>query len=285
MIDEINREIRNFRNQTQSETLVVANYMEAHAPFNPPEDAVRRFADGVPIEDLPIGKSGRKTREQYLSDPEYDASDMYKLYLASIWDLDRRVTPLVSQLLDEDTVVIISADHGNWFRIDSSLEESRIHVPLLIFTPETDGEYVEHTVNLRHIAATTTALLEADSPKVDRLPGENLLEIDGDLTSFTEFIDRRKIGDLEGHPVQPRGADDASDGYFYYISGIKGDSKINYLGGDDEYEIIRGSGQELEELRTALEQHTDREVNLGSASRIEFDTETEDRLRKLGYLD
>lgn len=285
VIEVINDEIRNFRDGTDSETLVVANYMEAHAPFDPPREAIEQVVGDQPPEELPVRKSGQVTREEYLSDPEYDASDMYTLYLASIWDLDRRVTPLIEDLLADDTVVIVTADHGNWFRIDDSLEEDRIHVPLLIFTPETDGEYVDHTVNLRHIAATTTTLLRKESSDVSSLPGTNLLDVDSDLTSVTEFIDHKKIGDLSGHPVLPEGMDDESDGYYYYVSAIRGDSKINYSEGEESYDVIRGGGAELERLRSDLEEHVDKDVNLGSASRIEFNNGTEDRLRQLGYLE
>jgi arylsulfatase A-like enzyme len=281
VIEETNNEIREFRQKNTTKTLVVANYMEAHAPFDPPTDAIRQFTN-KPVSQLPVGESGTKIRKKYNTKPDFGASDMYALYKASIWDLDRKVSPLIKEMISDDTFVIVTADHGNWFRLDDYLDEDRIHVPLLIFGPDTQGRYIDNTVNLRHIAATTTATLSEQGYNVNQLPGENILEATDNLISITDFLFRDVIDELETHPVSVHKQENGE--WYHHVTAIKGDAKINYNGGSDKLEEIRGSESNLEELRESLSKHVERPVTFDDNQRMQMDEQTKDRLRKLGYI-
>jgi arylsulfatase A-like enzyme len=158
------------------------NYYDAHDPYIPPPQFTGRFgfrprtiADFqflVDFRDVP--KDATQIQNILM------ARDCYDDCIASLDDqLGRLLNELRGQGLLENTVVIITGDHGesfgdhSVFRHGSALYLDQISVPLVILSPDAPaGRTVTAPVSLRDLAATVVDQLglEARSP----FPGHSL---------------------------------------------------------------------------------------------------------------
>lgn len=267
----MNRRIRDFIDEAAGDTFVVANYMDVHPPFDASEKALDRFAADEAREELPIQVAGQDILNQYKNGDERAAERMMKLYRATIWDLDRKITPLIEELLADDTAVFVTADHGNWFRRRTEFETELVHVPLLAFVPDARPARVDHTVSIRHLPSTTMGVLE----RADPFPGENLLDVAADQLAITESIHEPE-GDS---PVAAAGG--VEDGILHDVLAVQGDARVEYVNGT--FVRVRGDEETCDRLQRAIAKLVEAGVHSGNAT-IDYDAETEARLEDLGYL-
>lgn len=274
--ERINKRIREFGLANDSNPrFIVANYMDAHAPFDPSKEAIDEFAPDVPTSNLPIKESGTELNADLRageSGAEERAERMLTLYRASIWDLDRKIAPVIDDLLDREWAVFVTADHGNWFRRLHELEDRRLHVPLIIYQPGEDVSRNDCTVNISSLPKTTMALAGNDSVDFD---GYDLRTVTEDQISITEGFFNPARGPS---PVNIHGEN--SDEYIYQAALIKGDTKVVIVGDDVSVEHPGTNQSELLELAESLR---GRDASAQRES-IEYDGVTERRLEDLGYL-
>jgi arylsulfatase A-like enzyme len=272
---KMNREIRSFLDDTSGageDSFVVANYMDIHPPLGASDEALDRFAPGRSREELPIGERSPEIIERIEAGDETAGEDMETLYHAAIWDTDRKVGPLVREMVESGTHVIVTADHGSRFTGHSSLDDRRIHVPLLVFAPDADPRTVDHSVNIRSMAATTLAQV---APGRDTFDGYDLLEVTEDKVSITEFI----------HDSSPTGNSVSAFGDFetvqYDVTGIKGDTRVDWI--DGGFRDL-GDSETEQELATIIEDLQTEGLDTTARSPVEYDQDTQERLEDLGYL-
>lgn len=268
----MNERIREFVADSTDDSLVVANYMDVHPPFDASPEAIERFLPDTPAEDIPIGLTGQSIYERVQAGEADTADRMYDLYKAAIWDVDRKVTPLVSEFVDHGGFVAVTADHGVWFRRNRELDEERIHVPLLLFAPDKRAGRIDHTVSIRSLPSTTMDALEEP---VDSFPGPSLFDVNSDQLSITEFIHR--AGE-EGSPVDATGTGDGA--IEYDLATVKGDTRLDYC--DGTYQLRRGGTHEAE-LRERIQTQLANGPR-GSDTAIEYDETVKQRLEDFGYL-
>jgi hypothetical protein len=210
---------------------------------------------------------------------------MYDLYKAAIWDIDRKVTPLIKHLLDRDTFVVVTADHGNWFRRETEVDEERIHVPLILLSPNQDSGTINTTVNIRSLPKTTVNAVNGDQSAIS---GDNLRSPTTDHVSITEHVKDRSV---EGTPVDPLDTDTGD--LLYQVVGVNEGARvdlyqpINEVGErivNPEYTNSYGSKPQLSEIRKEIELLNEKTINMGDGTRMEFDEETRNRLEDLGYI-
>jgi len=159
------------------------NYFEAHAPYLPPapwdsmfakagdHERTARYWDAI---DQAFGE-GMYPRE-FLEDTR-DAYDGSIAYLD--FQIDSLLTVLGKRGLLDNTVVIITSDHGELFgehgllQHGSSLYLPELHVPLAILAPGKvpAGMHVPYPVSLRGIASTVLAFAGVTNPG---LPGQSM---------------------------------------------------------------------------------------------------------------
>jgi arylsulfatase A-like enzyme len=152
---------------------VFLNYYDPHRPYLPPKPFNLRFAPQQPLYWF----------EE--ADPElYTADELEQLVMAydgSIAYLDHALGRLFEtlQALDEfeNTLVVITSDHGEEFGEHGLLEHGKalymtlIHVPLLVFPPdEASGGTIAAPVSIRDIPATILDVVGAP----EWLPGSSL---------------------------------------------------------------------------------------------------------------
>lgn len=267
------KRIKEFLGTTTSESFIVANFMDVHAPLNASDEALRKFASEYSRDELPIGVGGQEIHRQTQAGDKEIGDRMYALYKAAIWDLDRTVTPFIQDTVDSGTFVVVTADHGNWFRRETELDEERIHVPLILFAPDESPRTVEKTVNLQSLPRTTTEMLHGTDGGFD---GVDLTSVETDGLSVTELI---HYPDAPGSPVQPYGRDDES--LQYDMAVVRGGSRMDFVGG--EYRTVRDSGG-TEELKEKIRELRSKEIEFEPINETANST-TEDRLRNLGYLE
>jgi len=270
---EMNERIERFLGENDP-AFVCANYMDVHPPFDASDAAIDAAAEDFDREDLPIGVRGRDVYDEIQAGNTTVGERMRVLYRAAIWDLDRKLAPLVERLLSRDTSVIVTADHGTWFDRSRELDEERIHVPLLLFTPDREPETVDFSVNLRSLPATTMQVLTGDTGP---FAGPSLIDVEEDQVSLTEFIH----DDSWGHgPVTPGGSegDIRRD-----VAAVKNDARVDLI--DEDISVVRGPDAEVDELRGVLEEVREQPVYSTGGAGVEYDDETERRLRELGYLE
>lgn len=270
---KMNREIRSFREDTRGEdSFVVANYMDIHPPLGASDEALERFAPGRGREELPIGERSPEIIDRIEAGDEEAGEDMERLYHAAIWDTDRKVGPLVRELVEEGTHVVVTADHGSRFTGHSSLDDRRIHVPLLVFAPDAEPRTVDHSVNIRSMAATTLGQV---APDRDTFDGYDLLSVTADQVSITEFI----------HDSSPTGNSVSAFGDFetvqYDVTGIKGDTRVDWL--DGGFQDL-GDSEAERELADIIEDLQAEGLDTSARSPVEYDQDTQERLEDLGYL-
>lgn len=271
----MNERIRSFIDEDSSDAFVVANYMDVHPPLDPSTEALNRFLPDKTRDELPVGVRGQEIHERVKGGDGEIGELMYGVYQASIWDLDRKISPLIEDLLDQDTFVVITADHGHWFKRGRELDEERLHVPLVMFVPGREPETVTKTVNLRSLPRTT---MEVVSGSDGGFGGRSLLDVEDHHESVTEFIHDTSPG---SSPVSPYG--ESEEGIQYDLAVVKGDVRVDYV--DGEYVYVRGDrGTDgVRELETLIKELKSENIEVDEDG-VDYDAETQQRLEDLGYL-
>jgi arylsulfatase A-like enzyme len=160
------------------------NYMDAHEMYNPPAPYRASFGPDTARKNAltayGLGGLGYRTGKAKMTPVEVQAE--LDAYEESIAALDEQVGRLVDSLdargLRDNTVIIVSSDHGEHFgehgRFEhaSSLYPQLLHVPLLMRGPSRipAGRRVPDFVTLRDLAATILAV----GPGIESLPGRSL---------------------------------------------------------------------------------------------------------------
>ena len=173
---------------------VFINDIQPHAPYAPPEEYEKSFIDAsTPRAKIELVRRYDPERgHRFLTDRSVIPDDMMKirsdLYDAEIAALDAAVGDLLdavreANLLD-DTIVIITSDHGEHFgeggRVEHnySLYHPILHVPLVVRIPGRmeGGRTVDAAVRLEDLAPTIFEACGVDVPS--GLDGESLFQID-----------------------------------------------------------------------------------------------------------
>jgi hypothetical protein len=245
------------------DSFVLANYMDVHPPFDATEESLGRFADDWDREEFPIGNSARDA-------DTFDQRAMYDLYLSAVADLDKRVTPLIRSLVEDDVTVIVTSDHGPWFATEA-LSEGRLNVPLVIFDPEESARTVDHTVSLRALPHTTERLIHTGDSS---FPGYDLLDVTTDRTVIAEHVHRDTSG---------RGPFTADDGTDTEIT-----HDIVVREGTDYVSRVNGHWESsaTEEITVNLREQAETVLSDGVTSdgAVTHGSEMKERLEDLGYI-
>jgi arylsulfatase A-like enzyme len=270
---EMNARIETFLRNSDGDTFVMANYMDIHPPLDASDEAIKRFRGEFAPDELPTGVRGQDVYKQFKNGDDNAADRMNALKRATTWDTDRKIAPLISLFLERDAFVVVTADHGSWFRRKTELDEERIHVPLVIFAPNVTPQRVDRTVNLRSLPRTTLSLVSYTN--ADDVSGRNLLDVTDDKISITEFI---HVANEEGKPVNPEGGD--SDEMCFDAAAVCGGDRLDYI--DGTYHCRYGEDYD-DVLRETIEERLSNAPAIGEHD-IKYDEIVKQRLEDFGYL-
>jgi arylsulfatase A-like enzyme len=161
------------------------NYFDAHEPYLPPHSFAGRFGPDLPrgnhhlIQDL-----RRSLRQDWFKRPAHEILTEIDMYDATINYIDHQLDRLFSELqkrgLLENTVIIVTSDHGEQFGEHglflhgNSLYQPLLHVPLIISFPARvpGNKRVAVPVSLRDLPATVVEIIGIEKKKL--FPGNSL---------------------------------------------------------------------------------------------------------------
>jgi len=154
------------------------HYMDVHWPYQPPSEYLHQLKIEV-IGKSQIIKLGKRMNRHHLDDVEpvsdRELKEMIDLYDGEIRYTDNAVSSLLMELeklgIYDDTLIIITSDHGDEFNEHSQLGhlaklyDELIRVPLVIKWPGSDGDVtIDQQVQLLDIAPTILEFSGIDKP-------------------------------------------------------------------------------------------------------------------------
>lgn len=177
------------------------HYMDVHGPYEPFEDYRELFHD-EPVSD----REAQRLYKRSIRDPESITTEeretLIDLYDAELRYTDEQIGVLLDRLdargLLDDTLVIITADHGDAFGEHGYYEHPRylhdglVHVPLIVRHPANAGKTCDEPVSTLDVVPT---VLDYVGRLDSTLPGRSLLDIANDPESF---VDRRIFSQVRG---------------------------------------------------------------------------------------
>jgi arylsulfatase A-like enzyme len=272
-----------------------ANYMDAHKPYAPPPPYDTRFP----------GKDPRYQEDEYVSLkravlkqertlPAWVRDHIISQYDGGIAYLDDQLGRLIDRLkaegLYDDSLIIVTADHGesfgdrNLMEHNVSVYQEQIHVPLLIKYPDqSQGRVVADPVSLVDLVPTVLDVLDVKKP--GGLQGRSLFAPAGEKPReiLAESFPRPTLlnTDPRFHRVQRA----LIDWPYKLIASTNGNRELYRLDTDpaerqDIYDPADPTAQALEArldkwLATAV-------AEVGEAPAL--DPDTLERLKSLGYV-
>lgn len=290
----VNRAVIKELDSVEEPFFLYAHYMEPHGPYRPPERYTKRFAGeyeghhfikrGNPV---PIGHM------MFGDGPHYDITDRDIQHLVDLYDDEiryfdgvfrRLIRNLEKRDLLDNTLIIISSDHGEEFLEHGSIKHCRgvwdtvTRVPLIFNFPGVEGgQRFENAVQNLDIVPTILDYLEIDAEGFE-FEGTSLLPVLGGEKPTREFAfaDQREL----------RSAD---DGRFHLIfNGEEDTATLFDLRSDpgEQFDLFKPDHPEAVRLSEALNVWL---TDTGQLMR--FDEELaaarakEEELRALGYLE
>ena len=262
------------------------HYMDTHGPYEPPGEYATLYADRE--------LSGREAQSLYqraIDDPESITESerelLIDLYDAEIRYNDEQIGVFLDELRErgllEDSLVIVSADHGDAFGEHGYYEHPRYlhdeitHVPLFVRLPDRSSETVETPASTLDIVATIEGIL-GDEPAFSLLQPP-----DEDRQVFS----------------QARGEDEDSHLRRY---ALRTREETCFCERDTETGVVEYTASTDPSLRSALEAHVEERVRVAAGStgangdddaeadvtgagddESDVDEEIEQRLDALGY--
>jgi len=267
----INQRIRDSLTN-QRDQFVVANYMDVHPPLAPSQDAIDAVVTNH-RDQLPIGAATERVTDD--SEKSFSVEAMDQLYRAAVWDLDRKVAPLIADLIADDIFVAVTADHGRTYS-STPYSEKRRHVPLILFHPDEDSRVITKTVDLRALPATTLDAI--DLPHEDA--GKSLFQASDDRVAVTEIIYNTMMLEDGGIMVDHEGKVDPETHHDIVLKQGEGAIELR----DGVRTSTWGPDDIIQQLTEVGSDIHDEGLYVPGADQSGYDDVMQQRLEDLGYM-
>ncbi len=161
--------------QQKGDWAACVNLMDTHTPYQPDPDQ-RNWSNR---NDLQAQEKIDHPRKDFRGGgkPWELLEEMVDLYDDSIWAVDKAIGSLIDSMEDrgllDDTMVIITGDHGEAFGEEDPLDSERLashsvgtheallHVPLIVKHPgQSDGQQVDQLASLTQFPQVTKAIID-----------------------------------------------------------------------------------------------------------------------------
>jgi arylsulfatase A-like enzyme len=256
--------------------------MTVHAPYESDPDSGVRFAEEQPDEEAYRDLIDRARRSpEALSQSERTL--LSNLYDDSIRHVDRRIDDLLSAVDLEETVVCITADHGEglfehgYFEHPPELHQQLLHVPLVVLSSEVEPRRVADTVGLESVPALLGRLAGFDAPGSPLCPPWN--EDSDPVCSAVAHPNRFEPETIEQAHLKLAARD---DNWKLILS--NNDPKL-YDIGDDPNENVDLAASTPDVQRSLREHATAFGESFVFGEYREIPDEMTDQLSELGYLE
>ncbi|MAG31894.1 MAG: hypothetical protein CL908_13480 [Deltaproteobacteria bacterium] len=264
--------------------LLYVHFMEPHIDYRPPEAWLSETARAYrgPIEGT--AHSLHQRLESGASIEGQDRAQLRRLYAAEVAYLDAQIERLVEGLrsrgvLDDETLIVLSADHGEQFAEHGGWEHGdlhaeNVHVPMILAGADLGPRRVSTTIS--GIDLGPTILDAVGLPRLRGVEGRSVLGADVDSAArlaptvvFSEYGERTRVDSgswvlLVDGEVQGRLFDVVADP-------------------GEELDVARRYPERVRAMRDALARHRSRDVGRSFLPGRPLDQRTADALRALGY--
>lgn len=261
------------------------HYMDVHYPFQPPEQFLKEL--GIdPLSKRRVAELNGKMQENPDELTKEDVDDLLKLYDGEIGFTDHYIGKVLDELekqniLDE-TIVVITADHGEAFGEHGRfghhpyLYDELLRVPLIVHVPGLESRTVDRQVSLLDLGPTLYDLLDIDTP--DAVQG----------TSFAPLLRGEEMEEEVAIATGKSGGTLACRTSEWKCFWQVEENKVELYDlqkDPDELNDVSRDHPELvtefrEQMEAYLEAAEETDIDLPN---IETNTEVEQRLRDLGY--
>jgi len=159
--------------RTDGPFFLFANYMDTHRPYDPPKRVQReQFGEPLPYSELrrindEVGDPWKFAELEAAGEVDHDDLEtMRSLYAGAVTSVDEHLERIFGELsrrdLEDETIVVVTADHGeNLGEVDdaghrrvghhSSTSERLTRVPLVVAHPALSGRNVSEHVSLKDL--------------------------------------------------------------------------------------------------------------------------------------
>ena len=266
------------------------HYQDPHGPYTPPPGYRERYLEAE--RGLPGGERALPIDATHLGDggiPAYqevdDATEVafYRAgYAGEVRYVDEEIGRLLAALPQRDTVVALTADHGEglgerdyWFAHGEYLTDPIVRIPLLVKAPELSPGRRQDVASLVDLVPSLMGLVGAEPS--GELAGRDLFEAGAESDSSSVLLTTGRISRVPREGL-------ISGGYHYLVSLTEdGPREQLFRIGDTERDLAVEDPATLEALRAELVAHkqryrsADEEVQTLSSDEI-------DQLEALGYV-
>jgi arylsulfatase len=277
--DRINERAFDWLDNRDSERFFLwAHYMDVHGPYEPPEPYRSRFGEPE-LSDREAQRLYKRAIDDPESITERDRQTLIDLYDGEIAYVDEQISQFVAGLQDrglwEETLVLVSADHGDafgehgYYEHPRYLHEELTRVPLLVLGEGVGSAVPSIPASTADLVPTVLSALGVDTTG---LPGDSLLEL---AVSAPTEDDRTVFSQARGE-----GADDGVRRF-----AARDREGACFLERDlSDGSILSEDGDGSRELSTALREYSRDRIGFGDATTDAGETEAvSDRLEALGY--
>ncbi len=272
------------------------NYMDAHRPLHVSPPFCRHFPGQM--DDFQFSVSFR----QAIMDPQRaitpeEVAHLHSLYDGAILYLDYHLDRLLGRLremgLYDETLIIITSDHGEFFGEHQLLDHGKevyrevLEIPLLVKFPGSGKRgIIEERVHLVDLLPTILPALNIQTPP--GLPGRDLGQPVSDMPLLCENYYARIVDLRMSYGERFRRVRRAL--YFEnwkFIQSSDGEDELYEISADpgEEHNLVDRMPEKHDGLSRLLEQIIPAEQqDVPDAQPMEMDEETRARLKSLGYL-
>ncbi len=169
------------------------HYFDAHFPYTPKAEYAAKYGTGYSGALTGSDVDLRPFRDGGKTPTADELAHIHSLYAAEITQLDAALGPLLDAVDPNNTIVVITADHGEsfghdyWFNHREGLWDQVIRVPLIVAGPGFEpGVRISEQVGLIDLAPTVLAA--AGLPTDTGMMGTDLRALGqaGEVTSITD---------------------------------------------------------------------------------------------------
>jgi len=169
--ERVLNDVTDWINNTKDPYFIWIHLMDVHKPYNPPEKYLSIDRKKTSM----VNKRHRFNRGWL---PHEDVNTLHNLYIDCIKYVDDKLDDFLNENIDENTIVFITADHGEQFlehgrlgHINWNMYDEQIHIPLIILNM---GSYnIDELVSLVDIAPTISNIIGIE---VHTFIGKNLFD-------------------------------------------------------------------------------------------------------------
>lgn len=284
--------------EQQGDWASCVNLMDAHTPYAP---GAHDEWGGTRLQDLQTSLDDQVWAFLGGERPWWECRALEALYDGAIRRCDSAVERIVETLRErnvlDDTLLVVTSDHGEtfgeWSRLrrtrlaghGKGVHEALLHVPLLVRPPGgSDGDVVESPATLTQFPAVV------DAARTDPNGAPREFVPDGPVVASDHGLESPSVELAEAHGVDV-GTFTGTDRAVYRSDG---DAAVRYASNNERtvttrvYDARTATVIEADDSASVLDRTFDKiddaGIRVGGEGVAEMDSTTKNRLRRLGYL-